>query len=152
MIARDQITGSLSSGALDRRAALKLFVSGAALALSSCGRPAQEIVPYVDTPGGEIAGVPLHFATALPLSGYGRGVIVTSVQGRPIKINGNPAIRRALAAPTYSRKLRCCRSTIRTGRRRRIAPAAFSPGAPFWQHCCRVLLTRSHVKAQGWRC
>ena len=90
MIARDHITGSLSSGALDRRAALKLFVSGAAVALSSCGQPPRHIVPYVDLPDGVVPGVPLRFATALPLAGYGRGVIVTSVEGRPIKINGNP--------------------------------------------------------------
>ncbi len=82
MIARDHITGSLSSDTLDRRAALKLFVSGAALALSSCGRPAQEIVPYVEMPERVVPGMPLRFATALPLSGYGRGVIVTSVEGR----------------------------------------------------------------------
>jgi Fe-S-cluster-containing dehydrogenase component len=74
---------------VDRRAALKLFVSGAALALASCGRPAEKIVPYVDVPNGETPGVPLRFATALPLNGYGRGVIVTSVEGRPIKIDGN---------------------------------------------------------------
>ncbi len=90
MTARDQISGSLPPSALDRRAALKLFVSGAALALASCGRPAQEIVPYVDMPNGEVPGIPLRFATALPFAGYGRGVIVTSVEGRPIKINGNP--------------------------------------------------------------
>ena len=33
--------------------------------------------------------MPLRFATALPLNGYGRGVIVTSVEGRPIKVDGN---------------------------------------------------------------
>ena len=37
-------------GDVDRRAALKLFVSGAALALASCGRPDEKIVPYVDIP------------------------------------------------------------------------------------------------------
>ena len=41
-------------------------------------------------PRGETPGLPLRFATALPLNGYGRGVIVTSVAGRPIKIDGNP--------------------------------------------------------------
>ena len=76
-------------GGVDRRAALKLFVSGAALALASCGRPAEKIVPYVDVPAGETPGLPLRFATALPLNGYGRGVIVTSVEGRPIKVDGN---------------------------------------------------------------
>ena len=75
---------------LDRRAALKLFASGAALALASCGRPAEEVVPYVEMPERLVPGVPLRFATALPLAGYGRGVIVTSIEGRPIKIDGNP--------------------------------------------------------------
>ena len=78
------------NGAVDRRAALKLFVSGAALALASCGRPAEQIVPYVQIPRGETPGLPKRYATALPLQGYGRGVIVTSVEGRPIKIEGNP--------------------------------------------------------------
>jgi len=75
---------------LDRRAALKLFASGAALALASCGRPAEEVVPYVEMPERLVPGIPLRFATALPLAGYGRGVIVTSVEGRPIKVEGNP--------------------------------------------------------------
>jgi molybdopterin-containing oxidoreductase family iron-sulfur binding subunit len=75
---------------LDRRAALRLFVSGAALALASCGRPSEQVVPYVQMPEDETPGLPLSFATALALGGYGRGVIVTSVEGRPIKINGNP--------------------------------------------------------------
>jgi Fe-S-cluster-containing dehydrogenase component len=87
-----------SHGALDRRAALRLFISGAALALSSCGRPAQQIVPYVDMPDGEVPGIPRRFATALPLAGYGRGVIATSVEGRPIKINGNPRHPASLGA------------------------------------------------------
>ncbi len=86
----DQTHALPQSGQLDRRAALKLFFTGAALALTSCGRPAQEIVPYVELPSGETPGLPMRFATALPLNGYGRGVIVTSVEGRPIKIDGNP--------------------------------------------------------------
>ena len=47
-------------------------------------------MPYVEMPERETPGLPLQFATALPLAGYGRGVIVTSVEGRPIKIKGNP--------------------------------------------------------------
>jgi Fe-S-cluster-containing dehydrogenase component len=75
---------------MDRRAALKLFSSGAALALASCGRPPEGVVPYVEMPERLVPGIPLRFATALALSGYGRGVIVTSMEGRPIKIDGNP--------------------------------------------------------------
>jgi molybdopterin-containing oxidoreductase family iron-sulfur binding subunit len=79
-----------SPAELDRRAALKLLASGAALALASCGRPAEEVVPYVEMPERLTPGIPLRFATALALGGYARGVIVKSVEGRPIKIDGNP--------------------------------------------------------------
>jgi molybdopterin-containing oxidoreductase family iron-sulfur binding subunit len=75
---------------VDRRAALRLFASGVALSLASCGKPDEQIVPYVQMPEGETPGVPVHFASALPLAGYGRGVVVTSIDGRPIKIEGNP--------------------------------------------------------------
>ncbi|MBV8926909.1 MAG: 4Fe-4S dicluster domain-containing protein [Bradyrhizobium sp.] len=75
---------------MDRRSALKLFMGGVAATLASCGRPPEEVVPYVQMPERETPGLPLRFASALPLAGYGRGVIVTSIEGRPIKIDGNP--------------------------------------------------------------
>jgi Fe-S-cluster-containing dehydrogenase component len=75
---------------LDRRAALKMLAGGTALALVSCGKPDEEIVPYVEMPERVVPGVALRFATALPLAGYARGVLVTSVEGRPIKVEGNP--------------------------------------------------------------
>ncbi|WGR98560.1 4Fe-4S dicluster domain-containing protein [Bradyrhizobium sp. ISRA443] len=80
----------VSDPTMDRRAALKLFMTGVAATLASCGRPPEEIVPYVQIPERATPGVPLRFASALPLAGYGRGVLVTSVEGRPIKIEGNP--------------------------------------------------------------
>src|ERR1700761_5027075 len=94
----DQVHSPPQGGHIDRRAALKLFFTGAALALTSCGRPAEEIVPYVELPPGETPGLPMRFASALPLNGYGRGVIVTSVEGRPIKIDGNPLHPASLGA------------------------------------------------------
>jgi molybdopterin-containing oxidoreductase family iron-sulfur binding subunit len=83
---------------IDRRVALQLMASGAALALASCGRPAEEIVPYVNIPERLTPGIPLRFASTLPLAGFGRGVIVTSVEGRPIKIDGNPRHPASLGA------------------------------------------------------
>ena len=86
------------SSDIDRRAALQLMASGVALGLASCGRPAEEIVPYVTVPERLTPGIPLRFATTLPLAGFGRGVIVTSVEGRPIKIDGNPRHPASLGA------------------------------------------------------
>jgi molybdopterin-containing oxidoreductase family iron-sulfur binding subunit len=37
-----------------------------------------------------VPGASLKFATTLPLAGFGRGVIVTAIDGRPIKVEGNP--------------------------------------------------------------
>ncbi len=87
-----------SKWALDRRAALKLLGSGAALALASCGKPPEEIVPYVEMPERLVPGEPLKFATTLALSGFGRGVLAISIDGRPIKIEGNPRHPASLGA------------------------------------------------------
>ena len=78
--------------ALSRRRALKLLAAQtAAITLAACSRPSEEIVPYVRMPEGYTPGVPMQFATTLPLGGFGRGVICKSVEGRPIKVEGNPA-------------------------------------------------------------
>ncbi len=75
---------------LRRRDALKLLAANMALAAAGCGKPHEEIVPYVEMPERLTPGIPLQFATTLALGGYGRGAIVTSHEGRPAKIEGNP--------------------------------------------------------------
>jgi MoCo/4Fe-4S cofactor protein with predicted Tat translocation signal len=81
---------------LDRRDFLKLMGASLALAgLSACSSPSpaprdEKIVPYVRQPEEIIPGKPLYFATAMPLVGFGRGVLVESHMGRPTKIEGNP--------------------------------------------------------------
>ena len=96
------IKGSLSrtpaNGALNRRQALSLLASGIASGLAACSKPAEEIIPYVKMPERVVPGEALKFATTLPLSGYGRGVIVTSIDGRPIKVEGNPRHPASLGA------------------------------------------------------
>ena len=74
-----------------RREFLKLMAASFALAgLTACGADSQEkIAPPVYQPEQQVPGLPLYYATALPLSGYARGVVVTSREGRPIKIEGN---------------------------------------------------------------
>ncbi len=82
-----------------RRDALRIFATQmAALALAGCSKPVEEIVPYVQMPEGLLPGEPLRFATTVPMSGYGLGVMGISVDGRPIKIEGNPRHPASLGA------------------------------------------------------
>ena len=55
-------------------------------------------MPYVDMPERLVPGEPLQFATTLSLAGYGRGMLARSIDGRPIKIEGNPRHPASLGA------------------------------------------------------
>jgi Fe-S-cluster-containing dehydrogenase component/anaerobic selenocysteine-containing dehydrogenase len=81
-----------------RQAALRLLAAAMSGTLVGCSPPREEILPYAEQPEGLVPGVPLRFATALPLNGYGRGVICTSFEGRPTKVEGNPAHPASLGA------------------------------------------------------
>ena len=80
------------SDGVSRRNFLKLM--GASLAfggLTNCTiQPEEKIVPWVRAPENMIPGKPLYYATAMPLSGVGTGILVESHMGRPTKIEGNP--------------------------------------------------------------
>jgi molybdopterin-containing oxidoreductase family iron-sulfur binding subunit len=70
-----------------------LGVVGATLALTGlagCRRPLAKILPYSKMPEDLLPGVPQTYATVLPFRGMGEGVLVTSHEGRPTKIEGNP--------------------------------------------------------------
>jgi molybdopterin-containing oxidoreductase family iron-sulfur binding subunit len=77
---------------LSRREFLRL--SGATLALAGVGactkQPIEKIVPFAKQPPETTPGKPLHFTSATTFNGYAQGIIVTSREGRPIKIEGNP--------------------------------------------------------------
>ena len=77
-----------------RRRFLKLMGASIALAgLSSAActvQPEEKILPYVRQPEEVIAGKPLFYATAMPLSGAASALLVESHEGRPTKIEGNP--------------------------------------------------------------
>ena len=49
-----------------------------------------QIVPYVRQPTGLTPTEPLSYASATLLDGIANGVLVTTIDGRPIKIEGNP--------------------------------------------------------------
>lgn len=79
-------------GALGRRDFLKILGASLALAgVTACvPQSPAKILPYATAPEELVPGKPLYFASALPRSGYGTGVLVKSDMGRPIKVDGNP--------------------------------------------------------------
>ncbi len=80
-----------------RRQAMKLMGASAILAGAiGCNpslKPASNrtLIPYVKKPEQITPGVPLFFATAASVAGVGVGLIAKSHEGRPVKLEGNPA-------------------------------------------------------------
>lgn len=91
----DEFPNRSTLSQIDRRDFLKYMGAGLVLAgLTSTGcrslfLPQQKLVPYVTEPEGRIDGIPTYYSTALNTNGYGLGVIVKTVEGRPMKIEGN---------------------------------------------------------------
>jgi len=79
-----------------------LRLAGASLALAGLAgctkQPLEPIVPYVVQPERIVLGQPLYFATAFPVNGIARPIIVKSTEGRPIKVEGNPQHGASLGA------------------------------------------------------
>jgi MoCo/4Fe-4S cofactor protein with predicted Tat translocation signal len=77
---------------MSRRRFLSLMGASLALAgLTGCSQaPREQIVPYVRAPEEIVPGRSLYFATSMPLTGYGKGLLVESHMGRPTKVEGNP--------------------------------------------------------------
>ena len=76
-----------------RRGFLKLIGASAALAgvgLTSCRRPEMHLVPFTKNAEWTIPGKFLYYATAMPRRTGAIPLIATTVDGRPIKIEGNP--------------------------------------------------------------
>ncbi|MBI5380824.1 MAG: TAT-variant-translocated molybdopterin oxidoreductase [Opitutae bacterium] len=77
----------------DRRNFLKLMAASFALGglgLAGCRRPEKNILPYGKSVEGVIPGLPLYFATAMPLRRSALPLLAETHQGRPTKLEGNP--------------------------------------------------------------
>jgi molybdopterin-containing oxidoreductase family iron-sulfur binding subunit len=73
---------------VDRRTLLRIMA--ASLALAGC-KPSYPPLPSPPQGvPGHTPGRSITFATTLELGGYGRGVLVETYEGRPIRIDGNP--------------------------------------------------------------
>ena len=74
---------------LSRRSFTKLMGASSALAgltLASCRRPESYIVPYKKAPEWVIPGKPLFYASTMPRVGGAVPLLVTTVEGRPRKL------------------------------------------------------------------
>ncbi|MCA8977858.1 MAG: TAT-variant-translocated molybdopterin oxidoreductase, partial [Planctomycetes bacterium] len=77
---------------VSRRGFLGAIAASVALAgMTSCRKPVTPIVAFNKRPEGFRPGMPQQYATALSRNGYGIGVLVRSSDGRPTKVDGNPA-------------------------------------------------------------
>jgi molybdopterin-containing oxidoreductase family iron-sulfur binding subunit len=64
----------------------------AGLTATGCIRlPEEKLEPYAHRPENRAPGAPVSYATAFELGGVAQGLLVTSFDGRPIKIEGNPS-------------------------------------------------------------
>jgi molybdopterin-containing oxidoreductase family iron-sulfur binding subunit len=91
---------TLGPSELERRQFIKIMGASIALAgLAGCvRRSADKIVPFVVAPETAVTGRPDFYATAMPVEGFARGILVESHQGRPTKIEGNPDHPESLGA------------------------------------------------------
>ena len=72
-----------------RRRFLSLMSASLALAgLSACRKPVERILPYVKGLEESVPGIPLHYASTMPRGLHSSGVLVTTFDGRPTKIEG----------------------------------------------------------------
>ncbi len=76
-----------------RRDFMKLMGASMALAgfgLTSCRRPQMHLVPFTKSVEWTIPGKFLYYATAMPRRAGAIPLVATTVDGRPIKLEGNP--------------------------------------------------------------
>jgi MoCo/4Fe-4S cofactor protein with predicted Tat translocation signal len=77
---------------VDRRELLRVMGASLALAGVTACKPARsdDVMPFVDQPDGFASGEAHHYATAVLTDGFAQPVVATTVDGRPIKLEGNP--------------------------------------------------------------
>ncbi|MGH8093750.1 MAG: TAT-variant-translocated molybdopterin oxidoreductase [Chthoniobacterales bacterium] len=83
----------LAGDDVSRRNFLKLMGASMALAgfgLSSCRKPEMHLVPFTKSAEWVIPGKFLYYATAMPRRNGAMPLVATTVDGRPIKVEGNP--------------------------------------------------------------
>jgi hypothetical protein len=77
----------------ERRQFLQIMGASTALSLAAtgCRWEKDNLLPFAQNPEGYVPGVPRFLSTAMEHQGFGIGLRVKSYDGRPIKVDGNPA-------------------------------------------------------------
>jgi molybdopterin-containing oxidoreductase family iron-sulfur binding subunit len=60
------------------------------IGLAGCRRPEEHILPFGKSVEGAVPGLPVYFATAMPLRSWAIPLLAETHQGRPTKLEGNP--------------------------------------------------------------
>ncbi len=77
-------------GGTPRRDFLKMLGFGvAAVSLAACDAPVRKTIPYLKKPDTIEPGIPNYYATTYAQGGEYNSILVKTVEGRPIKIEGN---------------------------------------------------------------
>ena len=93
-VEREFPEGAATLDGIDRRKFFKLMAASFALGgvglAAGCRRPESYILPYGKSVEEIIPGLPLYFATAMPLRKSAIPLLAETHQGRPTKLEGNP--------------------------------------------------------------
>ncbi len=90
---REFPAGASEVEGVNRRRFLQIMASSFALAgagMAGCRRPEAHIRPYSKAPERIVPGVPVNYATSLPMARETIPLVVETHQNRPIKVEGNP--------------------------------------------------------------
>jgi len=85
--------GASEIDGVDRRQFLRIMAASFALGgmgLAGCRRPESNILPFGKSVEGVVPGLPLYYATAMPLRRTAIPLLAETHQGRPTKLEGNP--------------------------------------------------------------
>jgi molybdopterin-containing oxidoreductase family iron-sulfur binding subunit len=95
-MAREFPEGASSIEGVDRRQFMRIMAASFALGglgLAGCRRPDSNILPYGKSVEYIVPGLPLYYATAMPLRKSAIPLLAETHQGRPTKIEGNPSYK-----------------------------------------------------------
>ncbi|HEY4990219.1 MAG TPA: TAT-variant-translocated molybdopterin oxidoreductase, partial [Opitutaceae bacterium] len=92
-VAKEFPEGASSMEGVDRRQFMKIMAASFALGgvgLAGCRRPEENILPFGKSVEGAIPGLPVYYATAMPMRSWAIPLLAETHQGRPTKLEGNP--------------------------------------------------------------